>query len=428
MKHLTECLNFFAQSLSNMEDNRTGKNLTYSMKDIGMAAFSPFYMQCPSFLSFQRKLQENRGTDNTCILFQMDKIPTDNHIRKTLDGVAPEYFDDNFFHVIEMAGKAGEKVIRNVLDGRTLIALDGSEYFSSNKVCCPSCSKRTLRDGSIEYFHRFLAAVIVRPFSHLVFSLPPEFIHPQDGATKQDCEWRAAQRWLAKTAPRCRDYNPVYLGDDLFARQDICAKILNEGGDFIFTCKDTSHKTLREFRNGLEPETFQETKTSAGKKRNYRYSWLCNLPIRDGEDALTVNWIDLQISLPNGKVTYHASFITSLLPTRDNIVELAACARARWKIENETFNVLKNNGYHLEHNFGHGKKTLSQILVVFNLLAFSMHTLCDVMEEMWQKARASCGTRVEFFSHLWSITAYVVFKNWHSLMETILKREPPPAQ
>ena len=109
-------------------------------------------------------------------------------------------------------------------------------------------------------------------------------------------------------------------------------------------------------------------------------------------------------------------------------MELAACARARWKIENETFNMLKNNGYHLEHNFGHGKKTLSQILVVFNLLAFSMHTLCDVMEEMWQKARASCGTRVEFFSHLWSITAYVVFKNWHSLMETILKREPPPAQ
>lgn len=151
---------------------------------------------------------------------------------------------------------------------------------------------------------------------------------------------------------------------------------------FIFTCKDASHKTLREFRTGLKTETLCETRTVGGKKRNYRYSWLHDLPIRDGKDALTVNWIDVEITMPHGKTTYHSSFITSLVPSKKNIAEMVACARARWKIENETFNVLKNNGYHLEHNFGHGKTTLSSILVVFNLLAFSMHSLCDTIETM----------------------------------------------
>lgn len=426
MKYLNECLDFFSQSCLNMEDKRIGKNLTYSIKDIGLAAFSLFYMQSPSFLAYQRELQKNRGMDNTLTLFGMDKIPTDNHIRKTLDGVCPKHFASTFFHIIKTAQKAGGNITHNVLGGHTLIALDGTEYFTSNKVCCPACSKRKLRDGTVEYFHSFLAATIVRPGSPLVFSLPPEFIQPQDGATKQDCEWRAAQRWLSEIAPKCKQYNPVYLGDDLFARHDICAKILACGADFIFTCKDASHKTLCEFRNGLEAETFQETKSISGKKRHYRYSWICNLPIRDGEEALNVNWIDVQISLPNGKVTYHSSFITSLVPEQNNIVELIACARARWKIENETFNVLKNKGYHFEHNFGHGKKTLSRILVVFNLLAFSMHNLCDAIEELWQKARQICGTRTGLFTHLWSITAYHVFKDWHTLMETIMTREPPP--
>lgn len=128
------------------------------------------------------------------------------------------------------------------------------------------------------------------------------------------------------------------------------------------------------------------------------------------KDALTVNWIDVEITMPNGKTTYHSSFITSLVPSKKNIAEMVACARARWKIENETFNVLKNNGYHLEHNFDHGKTTLSSILVVFNLLAFSMHSLCDTIETMWRQARSVCGARNRLFVHMWNLTVYHIFQ------------------
>ena len=253
-------------------------------------------------------------------------------------------------------------------------------------------------------------------------------MRPQDGTAKQDCEFNASKRWFARVAPACAKYNPIYLGDDLYAKQCTCEMILARGENFIFTCKDSSHKTLAEYRKGVSASKHNEIKIIDGKKCAYNYSWILNLPIRDGDDALFVNWIDLTIVNSAGKTTYHSSFVTSLTPTKKNIVELIACARTRWKIENETFNVLKNNGYHLEHNYGHGHATLSSILVTFNLLAFCMHNACDAVEKQWQEARKACGPRNVFFITLWSITRFLVFPSWNSLMNTIIapKSFPPP--
>lgn len=423
---MEKCLINLRGSLAQMPDKRIGTNRQYSMEDVGMAAFSVFFMQQPSFLAFQRTLRQNRGRDNTQTLFYMDKIPTDNHIRNMLDGVAPAHFVDNYFFIIDELANDGVPVICNCLGKHTLIALDASEYYCSKKVNCPSCSKRLRSDGETEFFHSFLGAIIVNPTRREVFSLPPEFINPQDGATKQDCEWNAALRWLEQYAGRCVKYNPVYLGDDLYAKQDICLKILKNNCHFIFTCKDSSHKTLCEFRKGLVPESYEEIKGHRDQKRLYTYKWLTDLPIRDGKDALHVNWIDISISIPGGKITYHSSFITDLWPDKDNIVELVASARTRWKIENETFNVLKTKGYHLEHNFGHGKQTLSNVLVALNLIAFSLHSACDAAEELWQKAREICGARNRMFNILWSLTAYMVFPGWDGFLRMVATGRPPP--
>ena len=410
-----------------MSDKRSGTNTQYSIEDIGMAAFSMFFMQHPSFLAFQRSVHENVGKDNTQTLFGMEKIPTDNHIRKMLDGVNPAHFDKNFFNILEDLENSTVPVFRNVLGGHTLIALDGSEYFCSKKLSCQSCSRRMRSDGTEENFHTFLGATIVTPGEHKVFCLPPEFIQPQDGDKKQDCELKAAKRWFERVAPHCTQYNPVYLGDDLYAKHDFCSMLLRNGWDFIFTCKDSSHKTLAEFRNGLAPSTYSETRGIGSQKREMQYSWFCHLPIRDGASALQVNYFDVRIVNAKGDATYYAGFITNLTPSASNISELAACARARWKIENETFNVLKNNGYHLEHNFGHGQLTLSAVLVAFNLLAFTMHNACEAVEAQWQGARSTRGPRKRFFIHFWLITSYHVFPTWSSLLTTIRTgRAPPP--
>lgn len=340
----------------------------------------------------------------------------------------PGYFDRLFFYILEELSSNNAGATCNSLDGHTLVALDGTEYYCSKNVSCERCSTRERSNGDIEYFHRFLSATVVSATSQAVFSLPPEFIVAQDGDQKQDCEQKAVKRWLARMLPQCQKLNPVFLGDDLFSKHDVCAQILEAGHHFLFTCKDTSHKILAEFRKGLMPSRHIEVKGTGKQWREYRYSWIEDLPIRDGKDALAVNWLNVEIVNKSGKVTYHSSFITSLLPTRDNISLLIASARARWKIENETFNVLKNNGYHLEHNFGHGQQFLSSVFVTLNLLAFTMHNACDVMESLWKQARAIVGARNRLFNHLWTLTTYHVFVTWQALLTTIITGRPPPSR
>jgi hypothetical protein len=141
---------------------------------------------------------------------------------------------------------------------------------------------------------------------------------------------------------------------------------------------------------------------------------------------LIVNWLEIEIAKPNGKLTWRNSFVTNLPVNRQTVADLVACGRARWKIKNETFNVLKNNGYHLEHNFGHGKDTLASVLVALNLLAFAMHNACDLGARAWQQARHKLGARNRLFTHIWSITAYHLFCSWHALMQTFITGVPPP--
>src|SRR5580692_7073384 len=233
------------------------------MADIGLSAFSLFFMGSPSFLAHQGALARGQGRSNCQTLFGMAAIPSDNYIRQMLDGASPAAFDTLFMQAIE---KAGPLTRFQCLGGRVLIALDGSEYFCSRKISCPQCSNRRRSDGGVECFHAFLGATLVAPGHQQVLPLPPEFIVPQDGAEKQDCERGAAKRWLAKHGPALVRYRPIYLGDDLFACQPIATAIQNCGGNFILTCKPSSHKTIAEYLSGAELEEHRLTVTQPGKR------------------------------------------------------------------------------------------------------------------------------------------------------------------
>jgi hypothetical protein len=413
--------------LDRFPDKRLGMNTSYGMGDIGMAAFSVFFMQSPSFLAHQRQFEKDHGRSNCASLFGIAKIPCDNHIRDMLDPASPALLHPVFAETVEKLRQidGGLDAFRR-LDGHVLIALDGSEYYRSRKIHCPHCSTRLRSKGGTEYYHSMLAATLVAPGHDKVIPLEPEFIVPQDGAEKQDCENRAAKRWLAAHGPRYAPLNPVYLGDDLFSRQPLCQAVLDAGGHFIFVCKPASHPLIQEYLTGAELPVLEQTVKRGKQRFTHRYRWLRDVPLRDGRNALPVNWFEIEIINARGETTYRNSFVTDLPVGPDNVVELAACGRARWKIENETFNVLKNNGYNLEHSFGHGKQNLSTILVSLNLLAFAMHTVCDIGDELWRNARHKLGPRYNFFSKLAAITIYLIFTSREDLLLTLAFAKPPP--
>jgi len=416
----------FRALCSTLPDRRRGKNTMYEIADIGLGAFSTFFMQCPSFLARQRVLERGHGTSNCQCLFGMIKIPTDNHIRSVLDPVSPQAVFPAFGEALAALIAGGGLTYFRRLNGHVLIAFDGTEYFRSQDVWCPNCSSRARANGRIEHFHSMVSAALVAPGHNRVLPLEPEFIAPQDGAEKQDCEARAAQRWLAAHGPKYAHLKPIYLGDDLSSRQPTCEAVLAAGGHFLFTAKPSSHKTLYSWLEGAEvPST--EKKVKQGKYfATYRYRWMEGVPIRDGEDALMVNWLEIEIVDRSGKVTYRNSFITDLPVCKNNVDELVAAGRARWKIENENFNTMKTKGYNLEHNFGHGQQHLAALLAAMNLIAFAFHTVADLVDEAWILARQAIGARKRFFEELRTITAYLVFPTWAALVESLRTATPPP--
>ena len=209
----------FRQVLSSLPDKRTGKNTRYGMEDAALSAFSVFFTQTPSFLAYQRMMEGSKGKSNAQSLFGVHKIPSDNHIRDLLDPVKPEQMFPIFEEILQVLEQQGElKSFRSFAD-TLLLAMDGTDYFSSSQIHCPHCSTRTLKSGETHYFHSVFTPVIVAPGQAQVIPLVPEFVVPQDGRDKQDCENAAAKRWLLQYGQRYSALDVTILGDDLYCHQ-----------------------------------------------------------------------------------------------------------------------------------------------------------------------------------------------------------------
>jgi hypothetical protein len=198
-------------------DPRKGRRGNIAMADFGLSAFALFFMQSASFLAFQRALEKGHGRSNCQTLFGIEKIPSDNYIRDMLDAADPALLRPCFERMEQLLAAPPLRQAFGRLGDRTLIAWDGTEYFCSQKLGCPHCLRRKRANGKIESYHTMLAATAVAPGHAKVVPLFPEFIAPQDGADKQDCERNAVKRWHCKHGERLRPLRPVYLGDELFA-------------------------------------------------------------------------------------------------------------------------------------------------------------------------------------------------------------------
>ncbi len=411
--------------IQDFPDKRKGLNCHYSMEDAALGAFAVFFTQSPSFLAHQKSMEEAKGQNNARSLFGMDRIPCDIHIRDLLDEVAPSNILPVFGDVFEALKADGALSSFLSCFGGLLIALDGTEYFSSKKLHCPNCSSRQHKNGSTTYFHSVVTPVVVAPGQDKVIALEPEFILPQDGHDKQDCETAAGKRWLAQYGARYSPLGATILGDDLYCHQPRCEGILEAGCHFLLTCKPDSHPTLYEWLEGLEgcggigALTVKRWTGKEYQLDTYRYAE--QVPLRDGADALMVNWCELTTTGKDGKVLYHNAFATDHAITSANVAECVAAGRARWKVENENNNTLKTKGYHLEHNYGHGQKHLAALLATFNILAFLFHTLLEMVDEKYGLIRGKLPSRQTFFDDVRALTRYLYFESWDALLDFMMR-------
>jgi len=371
------------RQLAALPDHRhKGPNTRYAIHDAVLGAFGIFFTQSPSFLEYQRRLQHTKGHNNVQTLWGVEQIPCDNQVRTLLDPIAPGHLDAVFIAVFESLAQHRMLAPFRVLGDQLLVALEGTHYFSSKAIHCPNCLTRQLPNGQTLYYHAAITPVVVCPGQSQVIALPPEYIMPQDGHAKQDCERAAGKRWLGAHAAQVAPHGVTFLGDDLYSNQPFCALVLQHRCNFILTCKPDSHPKF------YERIAFWQANGAMAEREGHHWNgrfpevtmvrYLNDVLLRRGDDAVSVNWCDLTVvNATTGEQLYHNSWITNHHLTADNVVDVAHAGRGRWKIENENNNVLKTKGYHLEHNFGHGKQYLSAFMLSLNLLAFLFHTVLE---------------------------------------------------
>jgi hypothetical protein len=419
-------------SMEAIPEHRRGRNTQYSIADAGLSAFSTFFLQSPSFLAFQKQMKKQQGRDNAKSMFGIENIPSDAQIRNLLDPIVPDALREPFWDIYRLMQASGHLERYRQVAGTYLCSMDGTWYFSSEKIHCPNCTVYE-HEGRTLYAHMLMAAVLSAPGQPHVLALEPEFIVPQDGHDKQDCEQQAIKRWVRRNGERFEPWSVTVLADDLHSHQPLCELLLENKFHFVLTCKPESHPTLyQELELLTRVQDAHQTHTVRRWKDNHyeqwRYHWVVQGPIRTGAKALRVNWCEVTvIREDSGEQVYYNAWITSHELTTKTIEEVADAGRARWKVENEGFNVLKNQGYEIEHNFGHGHQHLSAVLLTMLFLAFLFHSVLHLTSTLYQALRHAIGARREFFNHVRALTCYFYFPRWDDMLAFMaIKQEVEP--
>ena len=413
-------LKHLEQAIDAVPDARNGPNTQYELADAGLGAFAVFFTQSPSFLAHQRAMKLDKRLSNAERLFVLHALPSDTQIRNLLDPIAPAVLKPIYRQVFQTLEATGALEGYRSFGRQLLIALDGTQYFSSKHIHCPQCSQRQLSNGQTQYFHSVLTPVLVHPGNPHVLALEPEFVVPQDGHEKQDCEIQAGKRWLAQHGAFYAQRGATVLGDDLYSRQPFCQALRAWKLHFILVCKPDAHVQLYltvDFlaaKGLLGQKVVRRWNGRFGEIHTYRYAE--HLPLTGEPDTLLVNWCEVTITRADtGEQLYKNAWATDFRPSDTTVEAIVADGRARWKVENENNNVLKTKGYHLEHNFGHGQQSLSALLLSLNLLAFLFHTVLDLVDERYQAIRRTLGTRRTFFQDLETLLRYMPFADWNAL-------------
>ena len=401
------------------QDPRKG-DVDYCLHDFFMSAFAMMYFQDPSLLQFQRRMQKSLNRNNLNTVFNVQDIPKDTQLRDVLDISPTKELEKIFTDFLRHLQRGKHLEAYQFLNGMYLIPIDGSGYFSSEKICCPHCLKKTSKKDKVRYHHQILQAVIVHPDNKQVLPLAPEPIMNIDGTEKQDCEINAGKRILKKIRKNHPKLKIIITGDGLYSKQPFIDTLKQGNMSFILVAKPSDHKILFEwFAEQKQLGTTRCLEFTDIKKRKHRYEWINNIPLNGTKDADNVNYFEYSLIVKK-KTTYHNSWVTDIEINENNVVELVKGGRARWKIENETFNTLKNQGYHIEHNFGHGEQNLSLTFFMLNLLAFYTHQILELTDHLYQECRAEFTSRKEYWNQLRCTFRFMLFSSWEHMLSRII--------
>lgn len=358
-------------------------------------------------------------------MFHLKEIPSDTQIREILDKTNSNLFRPvfkNFFSRLQR-GKHLQKY--QLFPGLVFCPVDGTQYFHSKTIHCDHCLTAKHKDGSISYSHKVLQAAVMHPDQKQVIPLMPEEIRNTDGMLKQDCENKAFKRLI----PQIRKDHPrlglIIGGDSLFANEPCIDKVLEYGMHYIFTAKPGDHPHMMEWIEYFD--AMESLKIKDSKGRLHEYEWMNGIPINNKDEECSVNFFRYKICSLNSdgteKIHYQSAWVTDFTVTADNVESLVKGGRCRWKIENECFNTLKNQGYCINHNYGHGKKNLCFNFFMMTLTAFFLHQILEFLDSEFQTCRKMNGSRKNLWQNIRVTFNTLIFESWNHMIDFMINRD-----
>ena len=412
-----------SENMKGIDDTRQAGKVAYSQHDCAMSAFAMMFFQDPSILEFQTRLDKGRNLNNLKTLFHVDKVPKASQLREVVDEMPSHDLEKVFTDFFRPLQRGKQLELFRFLDGKYLLPLDGTQYFSSDSIHCPGCLTKVLKSGTTVYHHQVVCGAIVHPDFRQVIPIAPEPVRNIDGKSKQDCETKAGKRLIEKIRGTHPKLDIIITGDSLYSKQPFVDMLGEKGMSFILTAKQKDHKVLFEWVSELRRMgEIGHLEIRDFKGRLFVFEWANNVPLNGTKDAGEVNYFECAIFKKEKRV-FFCGWVTDIPVGEDNVPELVRGGRARWKIENENFNTLKNQGYHAEHSFGHGKKNAAYNFFLFILLAFFVHQILELTDPLWQKCRGKFSARKEFWNQLRCTIRILVFVSWAHLLEFV--RDPP---
>lgn len=382
-----------------------------SLADALMSGFAMFSLKDPSLLAFQ-----NRRTDeNMKHIYHIKQVPCDTYMRELLDEVDPFSLAPAFTRMFAQVQR-GKVLERYRFFGDSYLLLgDGVEYYRSENIHCPMCLIKHHRNGSVSYYHQMVGAVIAHPDLAEVIPLMAEPIQRQDGGTKGDCERNASKRLLERISKEHPHLHFTVTEDGLSSNGPHIKWILSLGWGYILVAKPKDHTELfARVEAAVEAgtiDTYQYTDRETGTIHCFR--WLNQVPLNASHPDLLVNFLEYWEIDSQLVEQYYNSWVTHIPCHRKTVEAIKDGGRARWKVENETYNTLKNQGYHLEHNYGHGTKNLSVVFAVLMMLAFFVDQIQQLCNPLFLAAWEKCGTKKQLWEEIrTAFRAFIVLSMW----------------
>jgi hypothetical protein len=422
-KHLSApgLLKTIRQSFEAIPDHRSPRS-PIALSDALMAGLAMFGLKYPSLLKFDEAYREGVIRANLKTLYGVERAPCDTQLRTILDPVDPHPLRPAFRAVHRHLQRHKALEAYQYVEGHYLLSIDGTGQFASSAIHGAECCVKTHR-GQESYYHQLLGAVLVHPELPTVLPLAPEAITRQDGATKNDCERNAAKRLLVQLRCEFPKLKLIVVEDSLSANGPHLELLHELNLRYIIGVKEGDHEALfAAVRTKRQTGECAEIKyTEQGIEQGYRF--VNELPLNTTHPQLRVNFLEYWEN--KGESQLRFSWITDIELSQDNVERIMRGGRARWKIENETFNTLKNHGYNLEHNYGHGQQHLTTVLGFLMMLAFLVDQAQELGCRLWQAARAHFRSRTSLWERLRVLFTGFYIPDWKTLWEAIATGHAP---